>query len=833
VRPRVILALGGVALAALTGYEHHYEKQVPKPTCEHCGGLDSPERKVDGVMCSNKACKHVWQAGGVHGERPEVCPAGCGKVWGKLKQRMVPCPVCGGRKTQMEPRVDFRHDYKITEIAGAVIPAEKHGWEDSGVKYIVPTYHPSFLLRPPKAGQAMGGQFAAKPVQKHIAKANFLLTHDVDWRVEFEVTHATDLYDAADHVREYFEGQSGNKFSCDIETKAIGVNEAGEEIELDARKVNHVSHIMLVGFYPVDSNDRDYALVVDTRNLNPKVGGALYAALRGVLGTADISKVFHHGNYDAPVIEKLWKYPVEGYTDDTLILHHTLYPDEAHTLAHVAFSYTFARAWKPPKMLHGREAHESWAEECLYNARDCRITAETFGHMRRTVNHKGLGYVYELSMKLQQQALSMWRNGMPLNMGSVERVGLEAFEREVSARQEMRELLQWEDFNPNSTDQLAEALYVRLHNPVVMQTEGGKPSTSKDAVLRLEDTPFKRALLAQRDAATTLRNYFRITGDPKQPVVPDRNLYVWPDSRIRFLWKCFGARTGRWSSNPNAQNWPKWLRSLVEAPEGWVVVGADYDQLELRIMAGLTGDAELIRRCLTADGSRKLEPDYDPHSYVASVALGKAFTELSLKDPKHDKSNERCKCETCSRKALRDLCKRVIYALNYGSGDNTILEAIYGGGYNGPPITLNMIGQVRRGIFRAFPGVGEYQDDIVKRATRERAVYSPLLGRRRIFPLGDVPVTEVLNFPIQSAAADIINIRSTDLYEYALQHFPTAQYMAQVHDAVYYLVREDEADDFGKVVTEKLSWTTALYDGGPEVPYSAAAEKAQDWKNAG
>lgn len=828
VRPRVIIALGNTALAALTGYEKHYEKRVTLPACEHCGGLDTSERKVGGIMCSNKECKHIWQ--GDDEERPEACPAGCGKDWRKLKHRRVPCPECHGRKTAMEPRVAFLHDYKIMEVAGAVIPASDYGFDADGVSYIVPTYHPSFLLREGQGDskKGMSGQFAAKPAQKHIHKAWQLLQQDHKWSVQYEVTHPTDLDDAADHVQEYFEAARGLTFSCDIETEAFYRDENGDWKQGDARKLLEVTKVKCIGFA---STDKDLALVVDTRNMTPTDDDPLFNVLKRVLADPEIGKVFHHGNYDCTVMERLWGVRTYGFQDDTLIMHHTLYPDEKHSLAHVAFSYTYARIWKPPKTLKGAEVHEDWDEECEYNARDTMLTAQTRDRMRNRIDAKGLAACYDLSMKLQDQGLEMWRNGMPVNTASIQRVGNEAYERVQTATQEMRDLLDWDEFNPNSPDQLAYALFDIQDNPVMVVTDTGKPSTAKDALVKLKDSPFKRALLAQREAGATLRNYFSV--DDNGVVRPDKSLHIWPDGKIRFVWQCFGTRTGRWSSNPNAQNWPKWLRALVEAPEGYKIVGADYDQLELRIMAALCGDEKLIHRCLTADETRKLDPDADPHSYVASVALGAAFTDLLMDDPAHDPQNERCSCEKCTRKALRDLCKRVIYALNYGSGDGTILNAIYTGGYHGPPITLQMIGKVRNGIFNAFPGIPEYQEIALRRANEEQAVFSPLLKRRRIFPLGEVPATEALNYPIQSGGADIINIRSTILFEQALKRFPQAKYMAQVHDAVYYLVPENQAEDFAELTTKSLSCKLAMYEGGPVVPFTAGAVVSGNWKDAG
>jgi uracil-DNA glycosylase family 4 len=819
VRPRVILALGAQALAALTGYEEHYTKLLPAPPCETCKGghvlKDGGEtpRRVVGVQCSKGECKHrillppQFEGKKVKGlDLPDILPTDCPKCGATLQRltvRQIPCPTCGGLKRVETPLVNFRWDYQLGEVAGAVIDASKHGWETCGVRYVIATYHPSFLLRPPPSSgtgedKAMGGQYAAPCVQKHMKKSLRLLTEDADWSTGFEVTDESDHTDAAAHLLDYIYGDPAvTEFTCDIESEGWGSEyvcqvcetksgiirtapptelsaelhhcetcttaanavlraENKEETgplftqhvpivkELDARKIAEVSKIKILGFA---SRKRGYSLVTDTRTLDPdNTSDPLYQAIVKVLTDTTLRICFHHGNYDVPALYKLWGIEVKNYTDDTLILHHDLYPDEKHSLSHVAFEFTDVHAWKPPKKLHNRLAHESFEEECAYNARDTMLTDDSLQQMKLKLAPKHLDKVYAIDMQLQQQAVEMWRNGMYVDKDNAIRIGQEAVDRELRLQAEMRKLLKWDNFNPRSATQLAEALFDRFGYTPSKMTEGGARSTAKEVVLRLTDSPFKRLVLDHKDAVATLANFFEVVDNR---AYPGRSLRIWNDQRIRATWKAYGARTGRFSSNPNFQNWKAWLKALVTCAPGRKIVGADYDQLELRILAALSGDPVLMEKCLNADENDKLNPDKDPHSYVAFFAFGKLFTDLDKNDPAHDKKNERCKCQKCERKALRDICKRVIYGMNYGAGDETVLEAIYSGGYNGPPISLDMIGRVRKAIYTAFSGIKAYQEKLYTDAVKNKAIFSPLLGRRRIFPLGDVPFTEILNFPIQ------------------------------------------------------------------------------------
>lgn len=1189
VKPRVILALGGAALAALTGAEY----KVTKRELFVCGYCDEKDRKVSGVQCAKGGCTGLWE-GTDEAQKPQVCPV-CAATWKRLKVRRVRCPKCSSRKMKDVEHTLFDWDYSITEVAGAVIPAEKHGWDEFGVKYIIATYHPSFLLRGGESSgsgekKKMAGQFAAKTVTRHLRKVAHLLKADRPWGFEYEVTSETDDFDARDHLIEYVYQHNikDPNFTIDVETEAWGTHyfctacekksgieqpidwetapilpsaackkcgndthQVPQRGELDARVLENVTAINVIGFC---DRRRGHALVVDTRNLATMPN--LKEALRRVLTDAALKKTMHHGTYDVPVINKLWGIWVEGYCgenggDDTLMQHHVLCPDESHTLSHLAFRYTFARVWKPPKQLKGHAAHQTFAELCEYNARDVWITDEVRCQMASEIVRKGTAaQVYALDKQLQEQALAMQQNGMPLNMDKARAVGATALKLKRDALTAMRDFARNPEFNPNSPEQLRDYLFVKQGYPVILWTDGGKsgnkqPSTAEDALLQLPDTPFKRALLEYREADGTLRAYFDVsTGS----ATPSRGMRIWGDGRLHATWKPFGARSGRFTTNPNCfdgetevltpdgwvrfddidmsntatpiaqydkdsgitfvrpdvwikkrhvgqmvdirttatrlrvtpehrcllrhrktgehrvflgedypedweqlhaaespnhgilelhpaeitllcatqadghftvagrqvvftfdkprkkvrleqalqtldiaytrkdfqegtrdrtrfvversslavlrylsaaktftwdllalepvsrrlfvdelghwdghhyydvqpapftysssvkqnvdvaqalvcmagyrvkvreyrshpdanvnyqldavdrdsslttnrehttiswdddvycvsvpssfivvrregrihitgqcQNWAKWMREMVEAEDGRVIVGADQAQLELRLTAALSGDATLLDKCINADENRKLEPDHDPHSFVASVAFGTVYTSLLLKDPAHDRLNNKCKCETCTRKAYRDLVKRVIYGLNYGAGDAKVLEAIYKGGYNGPSISIEMIGRIRAAIFRAFPGIPVWRNKMVREAGLKRAVFSPLLGRWRTFPLGDIPVTEIYNFGIQAGGADIMNILGTKFYQLSKKVDPTSLYFAQVHDAVYYEVDAKRADAFCDAMTETLSVKMALVKGGYEMPFVATAHKAQNWMEA-
>jgi DNA polymerase-1 len=382
---------------------------------------------------------------------------------------------------------------------------------------------------------------------------------------------------------------------------------------------------------------------------------------------------------------------------------------------------------------------------------------------------------------------------------------------------EMRRLVGIHDLVPRG-DALLKVLFDPagpLRLPVTERTETGQPSAAKEVLARMSDRhPFIAHLLRWRKYDYALSHYVRGAGLTPAP----------HDGRIHPQWKVHGTVTGRWSSSPNFQNWPKGdgvdehtnLRSAIVAPPGRVIVGADYSQLEMRIMASLSGDPDLMRRCMDADESDKLNPEKDPHSYVASMTFGKTFLDADKKQ----------------RKALRDVAKRVVYGLNYGAGAATILAAIYDGGYAGPPLTTRLVESTVQAYFRAFPGVPVWREKQLKTVQQSREVRSPILGRRRIFPLGEVDATVAYNYPIQSGAADIMGMRLAILAKRLPDAKARALLIAQVHDAIYVECDEDGVERVERIVEDSLTIERTLVAGSQPMLYLASASHAQSWDKA-
>lgn len=865
VRPTVILTLGAAAWIAISGYDRKGTKLVPFE-CDDCDvnrkvgpAIQCNARKAnpeDGGATSipcNRAvmldatCKENVDPEELLAVKEAGCPD-CGASLKRMRPKMIKCPTCGGRKRRLEEFTEFVWDYPMTKVAGGIFEphpgseapkAEYHlgAWlGECGVQYVIPSYHPSYLLR--------GQQFLAKSAQKHAQKAVRLIGGAKPITFEYEVTKDAEvlgkwLQDEWERCEQ--QGDSFPLLAVDLETFA---EQDGKPA--DARKIHLVTGVNVVGIA-----NEDRAIVVDTRDCDPdNLDDPLLGALADFFTDDRFHKAYHHGaGYDIPVIDKIWDIPWDemtpSYTDDSMFAHINLYPDEPHDLGHVTFEFVDAHAWKPPRTAHGVEVHEDFDELALYNARDVIHTARALkglgvAHGKAIpgarMDRAGLSRVYEQDSRIRQIAIGMTMKGLPLDQEQWSQAGETAQGHIDHAVGNIRGALRdagfrgWEDFNPNSTPQLRALMFGRdsfFKLPALSQTKTGELSTDKVTMQKLISTTKDENVLRFLQGKLELLQHNYVAKN----FVFSPAMQPWPmDNRIHAIWKSWGARTGRFSSSPNLQNWPGWLKYCVVAPPGRKLVGADYDQLELRGIAWLSQDEGLIDKCLNAIDSRKLEPEHDPHSFVAQLAFGTGYTKLLLKDPKHDADNHRCKCQKCQRKSLRDIVKRVIYGMNYGAGDATVLAAIYDGGYEGPIITLDMIAAVRRAVFRAFPKLLKWRERQVQLAEATGELRSPLYDRRRIFPLGEVPVTECYNFPIQSLGADIMNAQLIVLAERLPQVDPSAFIIAQIHDAIYIEAAEDKAEAVAKLLQETL--TVELERDGIVMPFTAASAISDNWKEA-
>ncbi|CAM5275616.1 DNA polymerase I [Mycolicibacterium aubagnense] len=352
-----------------------------------------------------------------------------------------------------------------------------------------------------------------------------------------------------------------------------------------------------------------------------------------------------------------------------------------------------------------------------------------------------------------------------------------------------------EQINLGSPKQLQVVLFDKLEMPKTKRTKTGY-TTDADALQSLLDKtghPFLQHLLAHRDATR-----LKVTVDGLLNAVAS-------DGRIHTTFNQTIAATGRLSSTePNLQNIPirteagRLIREAFVVGKGFTeLMTADYSQIEMRIMAHLSGDAGLIEAFNTGE---------DLHTFVASRAFGVPSEEVTAE--------------------LRRRVKAMSYGLAYGLSAYGLASQL--------KISTEEAKQQMDQYFGRFGGVRDYLHSVVEQA-RKDGYTSTVLGRRRYLPELDSSNRNVreaaeraaLNAPIQGSAADIIKVAMINVDGAMKDAGLKSRILLQVHDELLFEVAEGERDALEKLVREQMGRAYPL-----DVPLEVSVGYGPSWDAA-
>lgn len=301
-----------------------------------------------------------------------------------------------------------------------------------------------------------------------------------------------------------------------------------------------------------------------------------------------------------------------------------------------------------------------------------------------------------------------------------------------------------------------------------------------------------------------------------------------PDNRVHAQWMVHKI-TGRWGSSPNMQNVSKRagggrvnMRSMFVAPEGYVFVGADFAQLEARIIAAASQDAFLLEIFRT---------DQDIHGALAGVAFPSVWPKLAQTFAEHkgracgpNPADAKSKCDFCKqRDKLRDLTKRLEYGAFYGGAAETLWKSCV---KDFPDLKIQQINEFLRVVGQRMSGVIRWRASVLAQAEKSFEIRSPILGRRETFPLGRVEPTVAYNYIPQSGGADLWALGAIDFMERWDQFgSEDARICHNGHDSILVLCKEQYADRV-KLDVEQC-WTRA-WNG---VTFKIEAEIGKRWSD--
>jgi len=346
-------------------------------------------------------------------------------------------------------------------------------------------------------------------------------------------------------------------------------------------------------------------------------------------------------------------------------------------------------------------------------------------------------------------------------------------------------------FNPNSPKQVGEILFERFGLPVIDRTKTGPSTSARVLSILAEQHPFPGKLLAHRELKKLLTTYI------EQLPKAIRS----STGRIHTSFHQASTATGRLSSSePNLQNIPTRseiggrIRAAFVAPEGAVLVAADYSQIELRLLAHLSQDQRLIEA---------FHGGLDLHRLTASVVFG--LPEDAVPD------------------SLRDAAKRINFGILYGISPFGLAREL------GIPQS-EAKGYIDR-FFTAYPAAKQYIDRMIEQAT-ETGYAETILGRRR--PLPNLSSRNVarrnfdrrnaINTPIQGSAADLIKLAMIDIDRWIEERRSPIKMILQIHDELIFEIEERLLEEAVALIVEKMEQVLPL-----RVPLAVKVASGRNW----
>ncbi len=402
--------------------------------------------------------------------------------------------------------------------------------------------------------------------------------------------------------------------------------------------------------------------------------------------------------------------------------------------------------------------------------------------------------LFDLEAPLSMVLALMERQGIKVNRDRLAQMGVELDAKLEELTKQIYELA-GTTFNINSPKQLGEILFDVLDLPVLKKTKTG-PSTSADVLEKLAPYhPIIDAILTFRQLGKLRSTY--IEGLTKE--IHEKS------SKVHTLYNQATTATGRLSSTePNLQNIPirmeegrKIREAFIPSEDGWYMLAADYSQIELRILAHISGDENLI------DAFRN---GMDIHTRTAMDVFGVGEDEVTS--------------------LMRRQAKAVNFGIVYGISDYGLSQNLN--------ITRKEAGEFIERYFSVFSGVKQWMEDIVKEAKQDGYV-TTLLNRRRYLPdirssnfnLRSFAERTAMNTPIQGTAADVIKLAMIRMQETLQEKGLKSRMLLQVHDELVFEVPQDELEMMKQLVPQVMESALEL-----QVPLKADVNFGHSWYDA-
>ncbi len=530
---------------------------------------------------------------------------------------------------------------------------------------------------------------------------------------------------------------------------------------------------------------------------------AVQRHLGPVLANPQIAKIGHNLKYDVEVLQR-HGFTVAGTLFDTMIAEWVLNPNSGNLgLKNQAWARLGVQMTEITALIGtGREQKTmdqvSLAQVVPYAAADADMTFRLAAILQAELEQREQTALFrDLEMPLLPVLVDMEMAGVKLDAAWLETLSGELAERLNDLERDIYRHAGTE-FNINSTQQLSDVLFKRLGLPArgISKTKSGHYSTRAGVLEDLQGAhPIVDAILAHRELSKLKSTYVDALPQLVNPHT----------GRVHTSYNQTGTVTGRLSSsNPNLQNIPirspegRRVRRAFVAEDGWRLIGADYSQVELRVMAHTSSDEGLIGA---------FERGEDIHATTAAAVYGVPLDEVTYEQ--------------------RRIAKAVNFGLIYGQSAYGLSKQL--------GITVEEADAFIKRYFERFPRVRVYMDQ-VQREVAERGYVDTLLNRRRFFPElapnSTMPAQQrqaaqrmAINTPIQGSAADIIKLAMLRTHRMLKESGLRARMILQVHDELVLEAPEEEQERTIDLLREAMGQAFELI-----VPLKVDVEVGTNWE---
>ncbi|MFK8010773.1 MAG: DNA polymerase I [Marinicellaceae bacterium] len=518
-----------------------------------------------------------------------------------------------------------------------------------------------------------------------------------------------------------------------------------------------------------------------------------------VINDPEIELIGQHFKYDMNVLSN-YGFDIQGLNHDSLMESYVLDTNGRHDMDTLAMQYLQIQTTKYEEICGKGAKQIGFAQVAIdvathYAAEDADITLQLHLTLKELLAQQEKQHkVYqEIEMPLVNVLACIEQTGVLVDRDILKIQSHELGVKIEDLKQQAYQLV-GREFNLNSPKQLQEILFEEQEIPVIKKTPTGKPSTSEDVLQELAEEHELPKIIIENRSLSKLKS----TYTDKLPLEINQK-----SGRIHTSYHQAVTTTGRLSSsNPNLQNIPirtaegRRIRQAFVAPDGFKIMAADYSQIELRIMAHLSQDENLL------DSFAK---NQDVHSRTASQVF-----EVDIDEVSSDQ---------------RRAAKAINFGLMYGMSAFGLAKQL--------GVARKEAQDYMNRYFEQYPKVAAFMKSI-KAEAKENAYVDTLFGRRLYFPeiknrngrIRAGAERAAINAPMQGTAADIIK-KAMLVVHNEIKGNKDIRMIMQVHDELVFEIREEKADELTSLVKELMENAVKL-----DIPLKVDTGIGVNWDEA-